>query len=246
MSKIQSKTAFVVHTFTSLGVICAFFSIRALFEGDARESMLWLLASLVIDGADGPISRKIGIKDSPSRLDGDVLDLVVDFLTFILIPALFMWKFDLFPESISTVMTLALLVVGALYSARLDMKTEDKWFNGFPGSWNFLAVSLWLVETNVWVNTIFMVVFMVLTGTNVKFFHIFRSTQFRSTTVPLTALYFVAIVAMISIDGQLHNLFGKLIICTWFAYYLAVAYWKTWIEPKNLGSVHPADLGTHH
>ena len=163
------------------------------------------------------------------KLDGVMLDLIVDYLTYVFIPSMFMWKFGLFPESISILMSGAMLFSGALYFARTDMKSDDKWFIGFPGSWNFVVFILWLLGTSGIVNSITVAVFVVLSGTSIETLHVFRSKQLRKTTVSLTVLFVAALVSMIGIEGQLHNNFGRLVIVLWFVYYIATAIWKTWI-----------------
>ena len=94
-------STWLVHGLTASGVIPALFSMMALIDGDARACVLWLFVALFIDGIDGPIARKLKTDIKKVGMDGVLLDLVVDYLTYVFIPAIFMWKFELFPEGIS-------------------------------------------------------------------------------------------------------------------------------------------------
>jgi len=234
-------STWLVHGLTASGVIPALFSMMALIDGNATACVLWLFVALFIDGIDGPISRKVKTDVKKVGVDGVLLDLVVDYLTYVFIPAIFMWKFGLFPEGISVLLVSVILFSGVLYFARTDMKTNDKWFTGFPASWNFVVFSLSLLGTPDMVNAVAVVGFAILSATSVETFHVFRSKQLRKTTVSITMVYLVSMVSMVLIDGQLDNSFGRVVIVVWFTYYIATAIWKTWIYKSDLKSKIQAD-----
>ena len=226
-------STWLVHGLTASGVIPALFSMMALIDGDARACVLLLFVALFIDGIDGPIARKLKTDIKKVGMDGVLLDLVVDYLTYVFIPAIFMWKFELFPEGISVLLASVILFSGVLYFARTDMKTKDKWFTGFPASWNFVVFSLWLLGTPTFFNSIAVVVFAILSATSIETFHVFRSVQLRKITISITMVYLVSIVSMVLIDGQLDNTFGRIVIVVWFIYYIATAFGKTWLNQDD-------------
>src|SRR5690606_10250757 len=89
--------AWAVHAFTASGVVTALLAIAALIAGDLRLALLWLGAALIIDGFDGPMARKVRVSEYAPRFDGAVLDLVIDYLTYSVIPALLIYRFGLVP-----------------------------------------------------------------------------------------------------------------------------------------------------
>lgn len=236
-SQISKKDIFLswgVHLFTASGIFFALLSIEALYAGRTEAAINWLYVTLLIDGLDGPLARALNVKKACPQMDGSILDLVVDYVTYVLIPALFMLNLDMFPQSVELVATGLILIVGALYFGRTDMKTFDNWFVGFPGTWNFLAISLWLVGTSELVNLLVVILFVALSASKVKFFHFIRTQQLRLLTLSISTIYFAAIIYMVNIDGQLENSVARLIIWVWFTYTFAMSIWRTWIfdEPK--------------
>ncbi len=226
--------AWLVHCLTASGIVFALLSIQALYDQRYGAAVNWLLLTLVIDGIDGPLSRKVEVKRVCPQLNGDILDLVVDYVTYVLIPALFMLELGLFPLSLELVTTGLILFVGALYFARTDMKTFDNWFTGFPGTWNFVAISLWLLETNEVFNFTTVAIFAVLSFSNVKFYHFMRTIQLRFLTLVLSSIYLVAVIYMANFENSSFSSYGKAIIVGWFIYTFSMSIWRTWIfrEPK--------------
>jgi phosphatidylcholine synthase len=122
---MRALAAWVVHCLTAGGAAIAVLALLAIEQGQFNDTLAWLVVALVFDGIDGPIARAIGIKQIIPQIDGAVLDLVVDYLTFVFIPAHLMLRAGLLPESMA--LYLVLLINGsALYHySRTDMKTPD-------------------------------------------------------------------------------------------------------------------------
>lgn len=186
-----------------------------------------------MDGIDGPLSRKFNIAESKVKIDGVLLDLVVDYLTYVFIPAIFLWKFEMLPSSSSLVFVGLILFSSALYFSRTDMKSGDYWFLGFPASWNFVIFSMYLLGTSTVFNAVCVVVFVGLSATNIETIHIFRSKQLRKITILLTFIYFGAMLSMVLLDEVRSSVVGKAIIIGWFIYYFSSAIWKTWIYQND-------------
>lgn len=131
--------AWGVHALTASGVVLALLALRAIVEERPDEALLWLFAATVVDGIDGTLARAVQVKQRVPRIDGESLDLVVDYLTWVFVPALLIWRMGVLPEALGLPLT-ALILVSSLYVfARRDMKTDDGYFRGFPAMWNVVA-----------------------------------------------------------------------------------------------------------
>ena len=93
--------AFAVHLFTASGVVVAMLALNAAIERDFPLCFAWLGAALFIDGIDGTLARAAGVREIASAIDGVVLDLVVDFLTYVVTPVVAIWRSDLMPAPLA-------------------------------------------------------------------------------------------------------------------------------------------------
>src|ERR1700729_3851702 len=124
-SKTQHAAAFAVHIFTALGAACALLALMAAVRADWPTMFVWLGVALVIDGIDGTFARRLRVADVLPRWSGDVLDLVVDILNYVFVPAYAITASGLFPASVATPLGLVIVVTGSLYFADRAMKTSD-------------------------------------------------------------------------------------------------------------------------
>ncbi|MGZ8998791.1 MAG: CDP-alcohol phosphatidyltransferase family protein, partial [Allosphingosinicella sp.] len=128
--------AWAVHAFTASGVVIALLSLLAVERGDFLAALLWLMLGLAIDGVDGSLARWARVKTQAPRIDGDTLDLIIDYLTFVLVPTLLILHSGLLPEALGPWLA-ALILVSSLYNlTRRDLKSDDNYFRGFPANWN--------------------------------------------------------------------------------------------------------------
>lgn len=219
--------AWSIHSFTASGVLCALFGLVAIFNDHPRSALVWLLVAQIVDGVDGPLARGLNVKKYCPVIDGNALDLIIDYLTCVVVPVIFMLKFEIFPARIELPMAGLILFTAVLWQSRVDIETNDDWFRGFPAGWNLVATSLWLLDFSQTINAISALVFIALTMSNVKFFHILSSPQFKWLTLSVTTIYMVTMTIMIFAPVDHHHKFGKAVILSWLAYYFAMAIWRT-------------------
>ena len=106
----------------------------------------WLGLALFIDGVDGTLARFAKVSETAATIDGAILDLVVDFLTYVLVPVVALWRSDLMPSTVAFWIGLVVVIASALYFADTRMKTNDYWFRGFPAIWNVFAFYLFVLR----------------------------------------------------------------------------------------------------
>jgi phosphatidylglycerophosphate synthase len=132
----RTAAAFAVHIFTACGAACALLALLAAAETRWRAMFLWLGVALIIDGTDGPFARRLRVAAVLPRWSGEVLDLVVDVMTYVFVPAYALAASGLLPQSAAVPLGSIVVVTGALYFADQRMKTSDYYFRGFPAVWN--------------------------------------------------------------------------------------------------------------
>jgi phosphatidylcholine synthase len=189
--------AFSVHIFTALGAGVALLAMVAAVAHDWALMFGWLGVALIIDGVDGSLARAVDTSGNAPRWSGEVLDLVVDFTTYVFVPAYAIVSADLMPREWALPAGFIIAVTAALYFADANMKSDDNHFVGFPAVWNLVAFYLLLVRPAPWIAVVAIAVFAVLTFVPVKFVHPVRVRRLRWLNAIALALWAaLALVAL--------------------------------------------------
>lgn len=185
-----------VHAFTATGAVLALLALAAVEGGRWREALLWLLAALVVDGIDGTLARKARVAERLPRIDGSALDLVVDYLTYVFVPAWFLLKLGAFPASAAMPLTMLILLSSLYTFARRDMKTEDGYFRGFPALWNIVALYIYAAAAPQWLAAAIVLVLAVLTFAPVHAVHPLRVRDYGDWLLGVSVIWMVATLAL--------------------------------------------------
>jgi phosphatidylcholine synthase len=180
--------AFSVHIFTAFGGAIALLAMLEAVREHWASMFEWLGIALIIDAIDGPIARRLNVKDVQPNWSGDVLDLVVDFVTYVFVPAYAIVASGLLLPVAAPILGIAIVVTSALYFADLRMKADDNHFRGFPALWNAAAFYLFLLHWPPLASTLLMGVLVVLTFVPLHVLHPFRVVRLRGLTVALMAI----------------------------------------------------------
>lgn len=202
MTGFERVRAFMVHVFTASGAALALLAL-ILATGGHWTGMFFLLGlALVVDGADGPIARAFDVQKVLPRWSGDTLDLVVDFVTYVFVPAYAIAASGLLPQVLAIPVGILVVICGALYFADREMKTKDNYFRGFPAVWNLAAFYLYLLEPPEWAAAVAIAILAGLSFAPIKFLHPLRVKQWRVFNIALLAVWaalaFIAIVQDLS------------------------------------------------
>ncbi|HET7448931.1 MAG TPA: phosphatidylcholine synthase, partial [Methyloceanibacter sp.] len=145
----------------------------------------------MVDAVDGTMARRFKVAQVLPRWSGDVLDLVVDFVTYVFVPAYAVAAGGLMPEGLGVPAGILVVVTGALYFADRQMKTADNYFRGFPALWNAVAFYLFLLKLNSWLAAAIVALLAVLTFVPFKFVHPFRVIRLRSVSFVMVIVWSV-------------------------------------------------------
>jgi phosphatidylcholine synthase len=175
--------AYGVHVFTALGAALGFLAMKAALTGQLTECFWWLAAALFVDAADGPMARRLNVQETASRYDGEVLDLVVDFITYVFVPAAILLRPEIMDQPLGLAAGLMITIGSALYFADTSMKTEDWWFKGFPAVWNVVVFYIVVFSPPSWMTFAIVSVLTLMMFLPVVFVHPIRVTRWRAMTI---------------------------------------------------------------
>jgi phosphatidylcholine synthase len=193
---VQAR-AFAVHVFTAAGAALALGALVYAARGQWTAMFVCLGVALIVDGVDGTLARRFGTAELLPRWSGDVLDLVVDFTTYVFVPAYAIVAGPLLPEALALPAGIVIVVTGALYFADREMKTADNYFRGFPTLWNAAAFYLFLLRPAPWLAAAIVLVLAALTFAPFKFVHPMRVARLRPVTIGALLLW--AALALIAL-----------------------------------------------
>ncbi len=216
-----AAAAFTVHIFTACGGACALLALIAAVRADWPQMFLWLGVALIIDGIDGTFARRLRVAELLPRWSGDVLDLVIDVLTYVFVPAYAIAAGGLLPDMLAIPFGLLIVVTGSLYFADRRMKTSDYYFRGFPALWNVAAFYLFLLRPLPWFGAALVAALLALTFVPFHVVHPVRISHLRGLTV--AALVVWAILAVYAVVRDLSPGFWTVTaLCILAIYFLGV------------------------
>ena len=158
----------------------------AAVDGNWSLMFLWLVVAFFVDGIDGPLARKYDVKTNSPIYDGVLLDLIIDYLTYVFVPAYALFKHpEMLPGWTGWVAIMVITFTSALYFADTRMKTKDYSFSGFPGCWNMLVLVVFAIRPDYWVILGLVVVLAIAMFLPIKFVHPTRTARWRWVTLPM-------------------------------------------------------------
>jgi len=197
LSRSLQARAFAVHIFTATGAALALGALLYAVRGQWAAMFLCLGIALIVDGVDGTMARHLDVAHVLPRWSGDVLDLVVDFVTYVFVPAYAIAAGGLLPEGLGVAAGMVIVITGAIYFADREMKTADNYFRGFPALWNSVAFYLFLLRPVPWLAAAIVVALAGLSFAPFKFVHPMRVKRLRAVTIAaLLAWSVLALVAL--------------------------------------------------
>jgi phosphatidylcholine synthase len=196
--------ALSVHLLTATGAVFAMLALLAAAEGKWAVMFLWLVVAFAVDGIDGPLARKYDVKTNAPRFDGVLLDLIIDYLTYVFIPAFALFHSGLLPGWTGWVAIIVITFASAMYFADNRMKTADNSFQGFPGCWNMVVIVLFALEPGFWTILAIVAVLAVAMFLPLKFVHPVRTARWRAVSLPMALAwtFFAGWAAWVAFDPQ--------------------------------------------
>lgn len=220
--------AWGVHLFTATGIVAALLALIATAEGRWREVFLWLFVALLIDGLDGTLARAARVEEVLPRMDGKMIDAVIDFTTYAVIPAFLFYRAGLAPPGWNVVCAAVMLLAAALYYGKEGMIADTMHFVGFPVLWNvFVFFAFFVFQLPGWLNAAFVFFFAVLHFVPIKFAYPSRTTRWRGLTLTISLAALLAAAWIIWGYPVRYPLLNGVTIAA-AVYFSALALWETY------------------
>jgi phosphatidylcholine synthase len=217
---MRRAAAFSVHVFTALGAGVALLSLLEAVREHWAAMFAWLGLALIIDGADGPMARRLDVVRLQPDWSGEVLDLVVDFVTYVFVPAYAITASGMLLPLAAPLLGIGVAVSGALYFADRRMKSEDNHFRGFPGLWNIAAFYLFLLHWPALLSSLVVAILIVATFLPFHVLHPVRVVRLRWLTLSLMGLWAVLAIYILVKDFDV-ELPVTIVMCLIAAYVVA-------------------------
>ena len=198
-SSINKIRASLVHFLTGTGIIFSFLALVSVIEGYKLQTFMFLGVALIIDIIDGTLARKYKVDVIFPNIDGKTLDTIIDYINYILIPCIMMYKFNYLPHNFSLIIPIIILCI-SLYSY-INIKLIDTSFSylGFPSIWNIILLYLEILSFNKWINLLIIIFFVFLKFVPFKVLHPMRFPKLKKTNITLLfGTIFTSLVLLIN------------------------------------------------
>lgn len=189
--------AWLAHLYTATGALLAFLAAADIFEHDYRTAFFWLYLAVFVDSTDGMAARAARVSERLPWFSGTKLDDIVDYLTYVFVPALFVWRALLVSDRWSVPIAAAMLLSSAYGFSREDAKTPDHLFTGFPSYWNVVVFYLFVARWSSEVNAAILAVLCVLVFVPIRYVYPSRTPRWQSLTLVLGAIWAVLMLVML-------------------------------------------------
>src|SRR5450631_2227442 len=225
-TRFEIVRAFAVHVFTACGAALALLALIFATGGQWAAMFFCLGAALVVDGVDGPLAREFKVAEVLPRWSGDTLDLIVDFTTYVFVPAYAIAASGLLPQVLAIPSGVVVVITGALYFADRQMKTPDNYFRGFPALWNLGAFYLLLLRPAPAAAAAVVAALAVLTFVPFPFIHPLRVRRYRAFNIAVLAVWAALAAAAIALDLSPPG-WVTVALCVIAVYVVCAGYFRT-------------------
>lgn len=216
--------AWFVHFYTAFGAVIGFLTLLAIDQANFRTAFFLMAVAVIIDATDGALARAAMVKEIIPWFDGTLLDEIVDYFNYVIVPCFFLLRANLLPSLDAFWLAIIPLLASTYGFCQRDAKTADYFFLGFPSYWNIVAFYLYALETPRWFNAFTILVLSLLIFVPIKYIYPSRSPRFRFQINLLGALWGVALLCIIYLlpTPPALLLFASLL---YPAYYTALSLW---------------------
>lgn len=236
MTSTQHKTsallgAWLVHILTASGAVFGLLALEAIARDAFITALWWMALTIAIDGVDGALARWRRVKEHLPHFDGALLDNMVDFFTYVLVPAYFLWYAPILTAPWRLPIAALIIFSSAYQFCQSDAKTEDHAFTGFPSYWNIAVCYLFLLQWSVLVNGAILIVCAVGVFIPIRYLYPSRTPHYRALNIVLGLFWAVAVLGALIRFPQGHY---ALILSSgvYVLYYFIFSLWLTFRRKK--------------
>lgn len=186
----------MAHLYTASSSVLALLATIAVFDYRFRDAFFWLAAAIIVDSSDGVLARAVRVSQRLPWFNGAKLDDIVDYLTYVFVPAVLVWRSLLVPAAWTIPVASAMLLSSAYGFNREDAKTSDHFFTGFPSYWNIVVFYLFVMRSSQMVNAIVLLVLAAFVFVPIRYLYPSRTPRLRALTVALGLLWGITLLVI--------------------------------------------------
>ena len=216
--------AWSVHLLTASGALWALLALDAIARSRFATALWWMTLAVVVDGIDGALARLARAKEVLRHIDGTLLDNLIDYLNYVVVPSFLLFRAGLLPERFALPAAATVCLVSALHFAHTQAKTPDHFFRGFPCYWNIVALYLLLLRPDAWIALGLVIALAALALTPVRFVYPTRTPYLRRTTLTLLAIWSTLLVWLLWRYPD-HSVAWTVGSLTYGLYYVLLGLW---------------------
>ena len=229
--KQEKFLGILVHLFTGFGIVAGFFALIAVMNNNQKEAFLWLGLAFLIDSIDGTLARKFNVKKNLPNIDGKMLDSIIDFFNYVIIPSIMIYWFRYVPDQFAILIPAILIFISIYSYVNLNVLTNDNYYNGFPAIWNVIVLYFYIFGTSQNFNLTFLFLLILLKFSPLKCIHPLRVKKFKSLSIFFAFVWFIMSVLLIVIkDLRLNPVYELFLMFLWVIsniYFISVSIFKT-------------------
>ena len=228
--KIHIVKAYLVHLLTGSGILLSFFSIISILNDDKLLTFLFLIIALFIDVIDGNLARKYNVKKFSPNVDGVMLDSIVDYINYVFIPCIIIYKFNYVPEQFVIILPILILSISLFSFSYLKIMTENYLYIGFPSIWNVIIIYLSILDLDVWNNFFILVILILLKVIPIKVIHPMRykNHRIKNSVIALSLIFITLTLLLNSLSINFLDKFKSIFEIIWYilnAYFIMFVIW---------------------
>ena len=229
--KYEKILSFSIHLLTGMGIIAGFFAVIAILNDNQKEAFLWLGLAFLIDSVDGTLARKFNVKKNLPNIDGKMLDSIIDFFNYVIIPSIMIYWFRYVPDQFIIFIPAILILISIFSYVNLNILTDDNYYNGFPAIWNVVILYFYIFGTSQNINLIFLILLILLKFSPLKCIHPLRVKKLKNFSIFFCILWFITSVFLIILKGSnLNPVYEIFLMFLWVVsniYFITVSVFKT-------------------
>tara|TARA_Y100000591_G_scaffold191415_1_gene165538 strand:- start:1971 stop:2708 length:738 start_codon:yes stop_codon:yes gene_type:complete len=229
--KQEKFLGILVHLLTGFGIIAGYFALIAVMNNNQKEAFLWLGLAFLIDSIDGTLARKFDVKKNLPNIDGKMLDSIIDFFNYVIIPSIMIYWFRYVPDQFAVLIPAILIFISIYSYVNLNILTNDNYYNGFPAIWNVIVLYFYIFGTSQNFNLILLTLLIFLKFSPLKCIHPLRVKKFKNLSIFFAIIWFFTSALLILIK-QLNQISINEIFIMFFwvisnIYFIVISLSKT-------------------
>tara|TARA_Y100001936_G_scaffold223409_1_gene240151 strand:- start:253 stop:990 length:738 start_codon:yes stop_codon:yes gene_type:complete len=229
--KFEKLISFSIHFFTGIGIIAGFLALIAVLNNNQKEAFLWLGLAFIIDSVDGTLARRFNVEKNLPNIDGKMLDSIIDFFNYVIVPSLMIYWFKYVPDQFNVYIPIVLILISIYSYVNINILTSDNYYNGFPAIWNVIVLYFYIFGTSQNINLVFLILLILLKFSPIKCIHPLRVKKLKNLSIFFTIVWFImSILLILTKDLSINSFYEIFLMSSWVVssfYFIFVSIFKT-------------------